>query len=278
MIGEAELNADAFVDQLRILAALENSAATDRVLDAFRAVPREAFAGPGPWKLLSPHEGFSFPVVRTPDANPKWLYNSVLIVLDEDKGINIGDPGFWARKFVRANVQPGTRVLQVGTGVGYYTAILSRLVGPEGRVVAYDVEGHLVKRAQANLADWTNTEVRHGNAATDLRGDEEFDLIVAFAGVTHVPELWVSCLSPSAQLLVPLTGNDWWGAMILADRKYDGFKAVTLGRVGVYPCAGARDDELAGGISQLLAEPSRLVDFRLRLEAKEGNKRLELAA
>ena len=80
------MNADTFVDQLRIMAALEDSPATDRVLQAFRAVPREAFAGAGPWKLRSPHEGFSLPIQKTPDADPKWLYNSVLIVLAEKKG------------------------------------------------------------------------------------------------------------------------------------------------------------------------------------------------
>ena len=144
------MNADTFVDQLRIMAALENSAATDRVLEAFRNVPREAFAGTGPWKLRSPHEGFSLPVQQTPDANPKWLYNSVLIVLDEEKRINIGDPVFWARRFVRANVKAGARVLQVGAGVGYYTAILSELAGSKGSVVAYEVEQDLAERAQAN--------------------------------------------------------------------------------------------------------------------------------
>ncbi len=65
------MNADTFIDQLRIMAALENSPATDRVLEAFRSVPREAFAGAGPWKFRSPHEGFSLPVQQTPDADPK---------------------------------------------------------------------------------------------------------------------------------------------------------------------------------------------------------------
>lgn len=259
------MNADSFVDQLRIMAALEFCPATDRVLDAFRAVPRETFAGAGPWKFLSPHEGFSLPIRETPDADPKWLYNSVLIVLDEDKGINIGDPVFWARRFVRADIKPGARILQVGAGVGYFTAILSQLTGLEGRVIAYEVEDALAKRATKNLADRPNVEVRHGNAATDLVGDEKFDLVVAFAGITHVPEIWSSRLAPEAQLLVPLTGDDWWGAMILAAKNGAGFNAITLGRVGVYPCAGARDEELAKRITEIFSDTSRLAEWRLRL-------------
>ena len=272
------MHADSFVDQLRVMAALEDNPATDRVREAFRTVPREAFAGPGPWKLRSPHEGFSLPIQKTPDVDTKWLYNSVLIVLDEEKGINIGDPVFWARRFVRANVKPGSRILQVGAGVGYYTAILSHQAGPSGSIVAYEVEQDLADRARENLADWPTTEVRHGNAATDLKGKEQFDLIVAFAGITHVPDLWTSHLSPSAELLVPLTGDNWWGAMIIAQRQEQGFDAVTVGRVGVYPCAGARDDQLAGRISELLSDQSRLTDCRIRLETKDGTTRIELAA
>jgi len=205
------MNADTFVDQLRIMAALPDSPATDRVLDAFRAVPREAFVGPGPWKLLSPHEAFSLPPQETPDADPKWLYNCVLIVLDDARGINMGDPVFWARRFVRANIKPGARVLQVGAGVGYYTAILSQLVGPNGSVTAYEVEKDLAERARANVSGWRNAEVRYGNAATDLSKGDQFDMVVAFAGITHVPEVWTSHLTPDAELLVPLTGDNWWG-------------------------------------------------------------------
>ena len=91
------MHSDQFADQLRILGMLDAGPATDRVLDAFRDVPREVFAGPGPWKYRSSLAGFGLPVRETPDANPKWLYNSVLLVLDEKKGINIGDPGLWVR-------------------------------------------------------------------------------------------------------------------------------------------------------------------------------------
>jgi protein-L-isoaspartate(D-aspartate) O-methyltransferase len=264
------MHAEIFADQLRILAALEVGPATDRVLDAFKAVPREEFAGPGPWKVLSPHEGFSLPVRETPDANPKWLYHSVLIVLDGKKGINVGDPVFWARRFARADIKPGARILQVGAGVGYYTAILSQLAGPDGHVLAYEVEAELAERARANLMGWPNTEVRHENAATGLYGDDRFDLIVAFAGITHVPNAWSSRLEPGAQLLVPLTGSDWWGATILAHKADQGFDAITLGRCGVYPCAGARCNKLEQRISEMFNDPSRLTNWPLRLIEVDG--------
>ena len=272
------MNAENSADQLRIMAGLESNPATDRVLDAFKAVPREAFAGPGPWKVRSPLAGFTLPVRETPDADPKWLYHSVLVALDEEKGINIGDPGLWSRLLARADVRRGTRILQVGAGVGYYTAILAELAGAEGSVLAYEVEAELAERATANLADRPNVEVRHGNAATDLDGEDAFDFVVAFAGVTHVPAAWSSRLAPNAGLLLPLTGEEWWGAMILARQLGGGFDAVTLGRCGFYPCVGARDDALAGRVTELFAEPSHFMDWRLRIVEDGDGVRIEPAA
>ena len=271
------MHADHFIDQLRILAALDDSPATDRTLAAFRAVAREDFAGPGPWKLRSGMAALSLPPQVTPDADPKWLYHSVLVVLDEGKGINIGDPSLWVRLLARADVQLGARILQVGAGVGYYTAILSALAGPTGRVIAYEVEGALAARAAENLTAYDTVEIRHGNAATDLTGNDMFDLIVAFAGVTHVPDMWATRLAPGARLLLPLTGDNGWGAMILAHQTEDGFEAVTLGPCGFYPCAGARRDNLATDISALFSEHQHIRDWRLRIIGTGDAARIEAA-
>ena len=54
--------------------------------------------------------------------------------------------------------------------MGYYSAILSKLVGPTGHIIAYEVEEELADRAAANLAVYDNVEIRQGNAATDLTG------------------------------------------------------------------------------------------------------------
>jgi len=66
--------------------------------------------------------------------------------------------------------------------------------------------------------------------------------------------------------------------MILAKKTDHGFDAVTVGQVGVYPCAGARDDALAVRIADLLADQSRLSECRIRMETTDGLPRIELAA
>lgn len=272
------MNAENFTDQLHVLAALDDNPATRRTLRAFSSVPREKFAGRGPWKIRSPLANLTLPPRLTPDADPKWLYHSVLVVLDEEKGINIGDPSLWVSLLAHTDVQPGARVLQVGAGVGYYTAILRELVGPTGYVVAYEIEKALAERAARNLRNYKNVEVRHGNAATELKDMDEIDLVVGFAGVTHVPSRWTSQLKREARLLLPLTGEDCWGAMILAEQSEDGFDAITLGPCGFYPCAGARRDDLAVQVSTLMANPKHVRDWPIRIISRDGDIQLEAMA
>ena len=114
-----------FAEDLRVIGHLLD----ERVIDAFAAVPRERFAGPGPWRILHFSDGYW----TTPDDDPRRLYHNVLIALDEERRLNIGEPLLWARHFDRIGVEEGDRVLQIGTGSGYYTAILAELADRPAR-------------------------------------------------------------------------------------------------------------------------------------------------
>ena len=72
-------------------------------------------------------------------------------------------------------LQPGEHVVHVGCGTGYYSAVMAEVVGPRGRVTAYEVDARLAELARANLRDWPHVEVVHGNGAAqrllfDARG------------------------------------------------------------------------------------------------------------
>ena len=261
-------HAERFVDELRLVGNLAPGSETERVLDAFRHVPREDFAGPGPWTTRSVF--YEMTGQKTPDDDPRWLYHCVLVALNEDRGINIGEPSFWARVLSRAGIRAGSRILQVGAGVGYYTALLHLLAGPQGRVLAYEVEKSLAARAENNLKDRDSVEIRHGNAATDLGPEQLFDMIIGFAGVTHVPAAWRDQLAPDGRVLLPMTGTQGWGAMVLAQRDGDEFSGETLGRCGFYPCSGARSETLAAQLDQFWAGECPLDGGKLRFGAQQA--------
>jgi protein-L-isoaspartate(D-aspartate) O-methyltransferase len=101
--------------------------------EAFRSVKREPFAGPGPWYLTLGH-----PYVQTPYDDPVFLYKNLLLALDHERSINIGQPSAHAIWLGACNIKEAETVVQVGAGSGYYTAILAHLVGARGRVYGYE--------------------------------------------------------------------------------------------------------------------------------------------
>src|SRR6185369_13365933 len=126
----------------------------------------ERFCGPGPWTIL----GQALQREVTPDADPRHLYRNVLVALDETRQLNNGQPQFWATHFARLRPQPGERVIHVGAGGGYYTAILAELVAWNGWVTAIEYETELAAMAARNLADRPNVEVLAGDAHQLVEG------------------------------------------------------------------------------------------------------------
>jgi protein-L-isoaspartate(D-aspartate) O-methyltransferase len=237
-----------FAEELRVVCHL----GSESVVEAFAAVPRERFAGKGPWRIL--HQGGDG-YWSTPDAEPHWLYHNVLIALDEARRLNIGEPSLWAFHFDRVGVRRGERVLQLGAGSGYYTAILAELVGPTGRVDAMEIDEGLARLAQSNLAAWPTAHVRCADASRPIEG--QWDLIVAFAGATGPLGWWLDALADGGRLLLPMTGANFRGGFMLRlDRRGKQLGARSVGWTAFYPCAGARDDREDAALAEALKDPA----------------------
>jgi protein-L-isoaspartate(D-aspartate) O-methyltransferase len=109
-----------------------------RLVSAFALTPRERFVGPGPWKVFTAH-GY----IETPSDDPALLYQDVVVALAPERAINNGQPVLHALCLAALHVKEGETVVHVGAGTGYYTAILSKLAGPTGSVIAYEIEQDL---------------------------------------------------------------------------------------------------------------------------------------
>ncbi|MCX7365775.1 MAG: protein-L-isoaspartate(D-aspartate) O-methyltransferase [Alphaproteobacteria bacterium] len=233
-----------FAAELRVVANVSDP----RVVEAFAAVPRERFVGPGPWRILHMFDGYW----TTPDPDPHWLYHNVLVALDESRGLNTGEPSLWAHHFGRLGIHAGDRVLQVGAGSGYFTAILAELVGAQGHVLGLEVDESLASAAAQNLAAWPQTSIRKVEGIVAL--EDKWDAIIAFAGATAPPAAWIDSLADGGRALIPMTGSERWGFMLRLDRRGADIAACSAGRVGFFPCAGARDDAEASTLSRALAD------------------------
>ncbi len=230
-----------YAEELRFTANVGSRA----VIEAFAAVPRERFVGPGPWRIRSPgwRLGPGDDYWTTEGADPRHVYHDVLIALDEGRGINNGLPSLWAGLFDQLGVMPGERALHLGCGTGYYTAIAAELVGAHGRITAVEIDPELAGRARTALAPWPQVAVLNADGSSISL--DPADMIVASAGATHPLPTWLDALNPLGRLLMPMTAGDQMGGMLLVTRQAaNGYAARFLRPAGFIEFSGARDPEI----------------------------------
>ena len=108
-----------FAEELRLVAKLSD----EKVVEAIANVPRERFVGPPPLRILSPWDMSAY--WTPPDSGPAVVYHDVLIAYDEQRWLNNGQPSLWAFILDKLKITRGARVLHLGCGMGYYTAIIT---------------------------------------------------------------------------------------------------------------------------------------------------------
>jgi protein-L-isoaspartate(D-aspartate) O-methyltransferase len=205
------------------------------------------------------------------------VYHNIAVAIDPGRQLFNGQPatlGYWIDSL---SLTPGARVLHIGCGLGYYSAVMGECVGPDGRVVALEVDAHLARGAVANLSSRPWVNVRHADASASIGGT--FDAILVNAGVTHPLEVWLDALAPAGRLMVPITvdmpqmGSTLGkGLVLLVTRNSDGdcaARVITV--VAVYSAIGIRDPEMSERIGRALtAGPAKWgAVTRLRRDAHE---------
>jgi protein-L-isoaspartate(D-aspartate) O-methyltransferase len=212
-----------------------------RLLRIFELVPREAFLPPGPWKILVAER-----YLETPSADAAYLYQNALVALDADKGINNGEPFLHASWIGAVAPQPGETVTHIGAGAGYYSAILSMLVLPAGRLNAFEIHEELAQAARRNLAPFENASVTAGNAA--VLALPPSGLIYVNAGVVAPPVQWLAALRPGGRMIFPWRPSPAIGLAAIVRRAASGFQFKPLMPAWFIPCVGA-SDAAAGDIA-----------------------------
>jgi protein-L-isoaspartate(D-aspartate) O-methyltransferase len=261
-----------FAEELRHTAHVRSPA----VVEAFATVPREDFAGPGPWRVLSPIGSPDY--WTTDDADPRRLCHDVLVAIDETRRLNNGQPSLWAARFDQLGLAPGARVVHVGAGLGYYSAILAEIVGPTGEVTAIEIDPGLAERARANLARiWPQAKVIAADGFA-FRAAEPVDAIVVNAGVSHLALPWLDSLkADGGRLLVPLTNANLWGAFLVVERWGARYPVHCASRVGIIACTGGRDIEAEARLAAALARADYTVIKSLRRSPEEPDNTCWLA-
>jgi protein-L-isoaspartate(D-aspartate) O-methyltransferase len=246
----------AYAKQILAAASVVGNARLEAALSATR---REDFLGIGPWWMLRRFRDY----VTTPDADPVYLYTDDLVGIVPERHLNNGQPSLHAYLIDQASPPPGGHVVHVGTGTGYYTAIMAHLVGPSGRVTGIEYEPELAARAKANFAAYPNVEIVEGDGA--LVSFDQADVVYVNAGCTRPAESWLDRLADGGRLILPMTSDQGFGAkspermasagaVFRIERRGEDFLAYWISAVAIFPCAGSRDQASERALAEAFAK------------------------
>ena len=124
-------------------------------------------------------------------------------------GATISAPHMVAIQLEWADLAPGLRVLEVGSGSGYLLALLHELVRPGGVVVGVEVEPRLVEGARRALDELgsTDVEIRIGDGAEGVPDRAPFDRIVVSCATPEILPAWRAQLRPDGTVVAPVGGS-----------------------------------------------------------------------
>jgi len=187
------------------------------VLAAMRAVPREAFIAP---------------------ELAEFAYTDAPLPLA--RGQTISQPYIVALMTAALRLQPGDRVLEIGTGSGYAAAVLARIARE-----VYTVERHeeLATTAAARLRElgFTNVHVLHGDGTLGWGEHAPYDAIIVAAGGPEIPQPLLDQLAAGGRLVIPVGEDRTVQTLVRLTRNADGtFVREDLGDVRFVPLIGAR--------------------------------------
>ena len=129
-------------------------------------------------------------------------------------------PSTVAAMLVLLDVRPGDRVLDVGSGSGWTTALLAELTGPTGSVLGVERVLDLVEFGAANLDRLGMPWARIRAAAPGVLGAPDegpFDRILVSADARRLPRALVDQLADGGVLVIPVAGR-----MLRVTRDADG--------------------------------------------------------
>jgi protein-L-isoaspartate(D-aspartate) O-methyltransferase len=176
---------DALVDRL----VRRGIVTVPRVEAALRSVPRHLFL---------------------PEVSIASAYSDEALVLKWDRGAavsSISQPTMVASMLEMLAVDPGARVLEVGTGSGYNAALLQELAGQEGLVVSVEVDPQLadLARVQLQATGYESIQVHTADGRLGWPGAAPYDRIVVTASSPAPEPSWTDQLRVGGRMVVPLS-------------------------------------------------------------------------
>ncbi|MDF1545555.1 MAG: protein-L-isoaspartate(D-aspartate) O-methyltransferase [bacterium] len=186
----------------------------ERVLTAMQTVPRHLFL-PGRYRASAYEDG-------------------PLSIGHEQ---TISQPYIVASMTEQLEIGPDSRVLEIGTGCGYQTAVLAEIAG---NVFSVEIVAELHQAAKARLhqLEYKNIHLQLGDGSMGWESESPFDGIIVTAAAKHVPENLLKQLGVGGTMVIPIGGQYDNQRLIKITRTQSGLVTETLYPVRFVPLVG----------------------------------------
>ena len=185
--------------RMRMIENLRKEGVTDeRVLNAMAEIPRHVFVDEG---IASR----AYEDVALPIGHGQTISSPAIV-------------GLMTQLLLA--IKPMDRVLEVGTGCGYQTAVLGKLAK---EVYTLERIAPLMDKARRHLRDlrFYNIRYKHADGHAGYPEGAPYDGILMAASATHVPEALKQQLAVGGRMVLPVGTDDQW--LYVVDRKENGF-------------------------------------------------------
>lgn len=126
-------------------------------------------------------------------------------------GQTISQPQVVAFMLELLRVSPGEKVLEIGAGSGWQTALLAELVGEQGKVVAIERIKELFQMAQKNLSSYQYKQIElvFSDGSRGYAKEAPYAKIIAAASSRDIPKAWQEEIMVGGRLVFPMGWSVW---------------------------------------------------------------------
>jgi protein-L-isoaspartate(D-aspartate) O-methyltransferase len=200
----------------RLVQRLEQSGISNpMILDRIRSVPRHLFVDEALESRA--YEDNALPIGQGQTISQPYIVALMTQALLAENG----------------ELRVSKKVLEIGTGSGYQTAILAPLVG---QIFSIERVGSLLEAARKRLASLgvANVRFRHDDGHRGWPGQAPFDGIIVSAAPDRVPEVLLEQLASGGRLVMPV-GSAGFQNLVRVTNMPSGFEQENLCRVSFVP-------------------------------------------